>query len=319
MERHRRRGAAAAGGAARHPLLLAITAMEEACIETPGLAPFADDPDWLSLPAARREAALRRLEAVTSFIAAGERSVAAIDAAAARAGVSRRLFYDLLDAWEGRADHSIWDLVPYAARRETGRDRLEPDVKDELDRLIRAVLERGPGPREKVVAEVLAAWPGGGLRRPAVNTVRRHVEQVAGPRLHERGVLHLGAAGDEPVAAGRHGEVLVIDHVGLSIYGDHPHAPAPLTLTLAIDLHTATVAGFQTMDRPPSPLAVQAALIDAMHATGAIPARPSCRASSRPAPGPPSGGRSPTGSATMGSRPTCAWRAACGRACSRSG
>lgn len=269
MESHRRRGAAAAEGAARHPLLLAIAGMEEACIDTPGLAPFADDPDWLGLPAGRREAALKRLEAITSFLATGERSVAAIDAAAAKADVSRRLFYDLVDAWESRSDHTIWDLVPYGTRRQTGRAKLEADVGAELERLIRAALERGVRLREDVVADVLAGWPREGPRRPAVNTVRRHVEQVAGQHLYERSVP--GAWGsndlDVPIVADRHGEVLVIDHVGLSIYGDHASDPAPLTLTLAIDLHTATIAGFQAMDRPPTPLSVQAALIDAVHAS----------------------------------------------------
>lgn len=275
MKRYRRRGVPAAERTVRHPLLAAIVHMEEGLIDTPGLAPFADDPDWLSLPAARREAALKRLEAITSFLARDERSVAAIDAAAARAGVSRRLFYDLVDAWEGRPEHAIWDLVPYAARRETGRAKLEADVRAELERLIRNALGNGPRPRDEVVADVLAGWPEG-LRRPAINTVRRHVEAMAGGSLHERGVLR-SPAGDDAgtlISADRHGEVLVIDHVGLSIYADHEHDPAPLTLTLAIDLHTATIAGFQALDRPPAPIAVRAALIDAMHTSRDNPGEP---------------------------------------------
>lgn len=258
---------AAADDVARHPLVVEIRRMGSANAGMLAPETYIADPRWLMLPVARRSAALARLDAVRWYLQESDRTVDAARQAAGRADVSQRFFYDLLKAWETAESPTIWQFVPYADRRATGRSKLSEAIERQLATLVAASIDAGQTTRDDIVADVTARWNASVGPLPAANTLRRHVERLG------RGALYgAGGSGHDPtgldamrVATTRHGEVLVIDHVGLEIWGDHQTDPAPLTLTLAIDLHTATIAGFQSLIGPPSPAGARAALLDAQH------------------------------------------------------
>lgn len=258
---------AAADDVARHPVVVNIRTLGSATAGMLDPETYGSDPEWLALPIARRSAALARLDALRWYLKESDRTVEAAAKAADRADVSQRFFYDMLKAWQTADSPSISLLVPYAKRRATGRPKLSEATERQLGELVAASIGAGRSARDDIVADVAAGWDSSAGPLPAANTLRRHVE-----RLGEGALYGAGGTGHDPTGLDamrlettRHGEVLVIDHVGLDIYGDHKTEPAPLTLTLAIDLHTATVAGFQSMLGPPRPAGVRAALLHAQH------------------------------------------------------
>jgi hypothetical protein len=228
------------------------------------LESFESDTTWLTLPIGRRAASLRRLEGLRWYLEDSDRSLASLGNAAEKAGVSQRTFYNLLREWEATEAPSIWLLVPYGRRRPTGRPKLEEPVERQLRTLIAASVGSGRRLRDEVVADVVTRWPRDAIRQPALNTIRSHVARFAPGSLYLPGRDPDGLHPRE-IETTRHGQVLAVDHVGLHIYGDNETAPAPLTLTLVIDWHTATIAGFQTWAGPPSPDLVQAALMHARY------------------------------------------------------
>ena len=227
---------------------------------------YEQDRRWITLSAARQEQALKRLRAIRWYKDNDDHSVQAAENAAEKAGISLRLFYKILKEWDAAVEPTIWLLVPYAGRRTGNRSALEPEVKGKLHELILAALQQGMRSRGEIAAAVADAWPSGNLRRPARNTILRHVADLAGDVLFEKGAVSPPArATVTSQRVSRHGEVLIIDHVTLQLFADRDGEPVPIILTIAIDVFTATIAGFQTFAAPPSALAARAALMHAQH------------------------------------------------------
>lgn len=254
------------GGGARLPALIA----REVSITSDGrIEPFADDPAWLRLPLARRTEAMSRLDAVLELEALegrGGPDFGAVSAIAKKHEISRNVLYKAQLAWCKR--QSIWSLVPFADTVHVRMPRLDDDVRETLWRTIDgALLELPEASARQVVARVQDTWPGG-RSAPSEPTIRAHVaarmEVGVGARPF---ALVVGSEPQEGVTASAQGDVTVIDHTTPDLFVEVATQPVRTTLTLAIDLHTTTVAGLRLNLAGPDPTTVLATVGDAIETT----------------------------------------------------
>ncbi len=231
---------------------------------------FADDPAWLRLPFARRQAALNRLKVVIEFETTGQAGVDAVQKAAEALSISPRQFYDLLRAW--RTKPSIWSLVPWSARRPARIPKLSADVLVQIDqRIDQAALDGYIQSPRAMVAKVLEDWPAN-LAAPTEKTVRAHIDKRIRSGVLGSSSLRLNnsAESQEQIEnASRVGEVLVIDHTAPDFFVDDSSRHRPV-LTLAIDLFSKLPFGFAIGNGKPSALLVREALADAETRTAAV-------------------------------------------------
>ena len=248
-----------------HPVLRDIRDRMISCSVMTNMDSIARDPRWLRLPAGRRERALRRHEALLEY-REGPESVERAQIAADKAGISLSSLYKLLPKWEGPAGPDIWALVPYARATYSGQPRLDPETERTLHSLIEEAVADVVRGTVGISGEVVARWPDGGPAKPASSTIRDHVDSRGGFESVERGTISLNTgrhAQETADTATAYGEVLVIDHSAIDLFLDHPKAPRRATITLALDLFSASVAGACISEGPPHPDLVLAALDDA--------------------------------------------------------
>ena len=248
-----------------HPVLRDIRDRMISCGGMTNMDDIARDPCWLRLPAGRRERALRRHEALLEY-RGGPESVERAQIAADKAGMSLSSLYKLLPKWEGPAGPDIWALVPYARSTHVGQPRLDPEAERTLHSLIEEAMADGVRGTVRISGEVVARWPDGGPAMPASSTIRDHVDSRGGIESIEKGTISLNTgrhAQETADTATAFGEVLVIDHSAIDLFLDHPKAPRRVTITLALDLFSASVAGACISEGPPNPNLVLAALDDA--------------------------------------------------------
>lgn len=259
----------AGGAGARHPLLRRLHEMEHSIRRMSGPNDFRKDPAWLRLPATKRELGLKRQRSVLAYESSAKQ-MKDVERAAAEAGLSVRQFYTLLADWTA-SGRSILSLVPFAHGRAS-KSKLDPKIERRLrTEIVRAIDEGSRSPRA-ILAAVRSSWPPD-LKIPRETTIRAHIESAGGLDVVRAGPFTLNSANEpqeEAETATRHGEVLVIDHTAPELFldGDQPRRP---TLTLAIDLFTATIAGFALTEGPPSPKAVLEVLADAERRTAVNP------------------------------------------------
>ena len=269
MSRPKTAGFSAGGARARHPLLHRLHIMEQNIARMGGPQNFRKDPAWLRLPAIKRELGLKRHRALLAY-EKSSKQMQDVERAAAEADVSMRQFYTLLSEWTA-SGRSILSLVPFAHGR-TPKSKLHPEVEQRLrTEILRAIDDGSRSPRA-ILASVRAAWPSS-LKIPRETTIRSHIESAGGLDVVRSGPFTLNSSDapqEEAETATRHGEVLVIDHIAPELFldGNQPRRP---TLTLAIDLFTATIAGFALKEGPPSPKAVLEVLADVERRTAANP------------------------------------------------
>lgn len=252
-------------------LLRRLRRLEDRTLMKSDIPDYRLDPDWLRLPYSRRTQAVKRMKAVQAYLDLPEpRTVGDAKMAAKTAGVSLRSFYNFLSAFKSETRRNIWTFVPYAARSIPVKSNLNPDVEAALHSLIRAALGEGKRSRREVLGSVVAEWPSNALKIPADQTIRDHIESAGGLEILDRGDFRLNT-GPQPQEtaerASEHGEVLVLDHSGLHLFLDSFNEPKRATLTLAIDLFTATIAGFSIRAGPPAAASILAALNDAERRT----------------------------------------------------
>lgn len=258
------------------PPLRRMYDLEDRSLGMVEIADFRNDPEWLRLPLRRRTLSLARLQAIQNYKTRGVATVESAKMAADEAGISLRLFYQLLATWDAAQTSDIWTLVPYAPRKTPSKPKLGLEVETALHRLIRAAIAEGYTTPRAVAEWVIQSWPQNELALPSQQTIRQHAESAGGLEIIERGKFKLNTGPhpqEEAETATTHGEVLVIDHSGLEMFLDHPHRPRRATVTLAIDLHTNTVCGFAISDGPPSPLSIIGALDDAEHGSRSNPGK----------------------------------------------
>ncbi len=186
--------------------------------------------------------------------------------AAEKAGMSLSSLYKLLPKWEGPAGPDIWALVPYARSTYPGQPRLNPESERTLHSLIEEAMADGVRGTVGISGEVVARWPDTGPAIPASSTIRDHVDSRGGFESVERGTISLTTgrhAQETADTASAYGEVLVIDHSAIDLFLDRPKAPRRVTVTLALDLFSASIAGARISEGPPHPGLVMAVLDDA--------------------------------------------------------
>ncbi|NCP18373.1 MAG: hypothetical protein GW855_04335 [Erythrobacter sp.] len=248
-----------------HPVLRDIRDRMISCGGMTNMDDIARDPRWLKLPAGRRERALRRHEALLEY-REGPENMDRAQIAADKAGMSLSSLYKLLPKWEGPAGPDIWALVPYARSTYLGQPRLDPETERTLHSLIEEAVADGVRGTVGISGEVVARWPDGGPAMPASSTIRDHVDSRGGFESVERGTISLNTgrhAQETADTATAYGEVLVVDHSAIDLFLDHPKAPRRATVTLALDLFSASVAGACISEGLPHPDLVMAALDDA--------------------------------------------------------
>ncbi|WP_156178717.1 hypothetical protein [Pelagerythrobacter marensis] len=226
---------------------------------------IARDPRWLKLPAGRRQRALRRHEALLEY-REGPENMDRAQIAADKAGMSLSSLYKLLPKWEGPAGPDIWALVPYARSTYLGQPRLDPETERTLHSLIEEAVADGVRGTVGISGEVVSRWPDAGPAMPASSTIRDHVDSRGGFASVEKGTISLNTgrhAQETADTATTYGEVLVIDHSAIDLFLDHRKAPRRATITLALDLFSASIAGACISERAPDPALVVAALDDA--------------------------------------------------------
>lgn len=253
-----------------HPLLRRILDAMISCEDMVLMDDLARDAAWLRLPLERRWQAVRRHAALEEY-KAGEATMERAQRLAAEAGISVSSLYKLLPKWDKKDGPDIWALVPYTRSIYDGRSRLAPDTENMLHRLIDAAMKNGIKGTVGIAAEVIANWPEDGPAIPNPTTVRSHVDSRGGFDSVEKGTISLNTglhAQETADTATHYGEVLVIDHSAADFFIEDSKSPKRATLTFAIDLHTATIAGRCVSKREPAPYMVTAALDDAQRRGG---------------------------------------------------
>lgn len=248
-----------------HPVLRDIRDRTISCGGMTNMDDIARDPRWLKLPAGRRQRALRRHEALLEY-REGPENMDRAQIAADKAGMSLSSLYKLLPKWEGPAGPDIWALVPYARSTYLGQPRLDPETERTLHSLIEEAVADGVRGTVGISGEVVSRWPDAGPAMPASSTIRDHVDSRGGFASVEKGTISLNTgrhAQETADTATTYGEVLVIDHSAIDLFLDHRKAPRRATITLALDLFSASIAGACISERAPDPALVVAALDDA--------------------------------------------------------
>ncbi len=269
MENQFGTGLPANAGGVSHPLLRRIAVLAKRCEMKSNIGKTLRNPEWLRVPVKKREQALVRHEALVSYVA-GEKTVKRAEAAALTTGVSLRTFYNMLADWDQEDGPNIWALVPHWKNKYAGQPRLSANAEKILRQLIDDVIAENVRGTHLITKEVVNRWPEDGEIIPTLPTVRQHVDSRGGFDIVEKGTISLNAGdhaqetSDEAITFG---EVLVIDHTAVNLFLDDLKAPRRATLSLAIDLHTASIAGLCVSDAPPNPALVLATLEDAAERT----------------------------------------------------
>lgn len=259
--------------AAARALLSRVNTLEDETSPENILVTLRDDPDWLVLPLAKREAALKRFKVLRAYDRKKKPTKKQAADAAAELGIQLRSFYAMLRSWRDKGK-TPFALVPYRGEEDAPRpSRLDPAVAKHLIEQVRTLLKEKPSlPPGEAVRDIAAGWPQT-LGRPSAVTVRSYLERERAAVPAEPGTLSLaiGATGHEDVeAATRFGEVIVVDHTSparLLIDGETAIAP---TITLAIDLFSGMPVGAAVSEDEPGPEAVLDALADAHERMAAL-------------------------------------------------
>jgi putative transposase len=189
---------------------------------------------------------------------------AAVDAAAAVLGISRRQVYVLI---RRHRDGSglLTDLAPGRSSGGKGTARLSEEVED----LVRVIVRKQFLTRQKrtlaaVYRDIAAACRARQLPVPARNTVERRIRalnpvEVGRHRVGPDAVRPLQSAGDEPPAVGTILERVQIDHTVIDVIVVDERERRPIGrpyLTVAIDVYSRCIIGMVVTLEAPSAVSV---------------------------------------------------------------
>nr|WP_249777403.1 DDE-type integrase/transposase/recombinase [Arthrobacter sp. C9C5] len=189
---------------------------------------------------------------------------AAVDAAAAALGISRRQVYVLI---RRQRDGSglLTDLVPGRSSGGKGTARLSEEVED----LVRVMVRKQFLTRQKrtlaaVYRDIAAACRARQLPVPARNTVERRIRELNPVEVGRRrggadAVRPLQSAGDEVPAVGSILERVQIDHTVIDVIVVDERERRPIGrpyLTVAIDVYSRCIVGMVVTLEAPSAVSV---------------------------------------------------------------
>lgn len=223
--------------------------------------PFADDPSWLTMPIARREAALHRRNVMLAYERHKQPGEAEAQKAASEMGLTTGQFYRLRRQW--KESRSVFSLIPFGRPGSMRKPKLDPDVSSAVQSLImEAIKNDGFRSPAQILNKIQLEWQ---LEKPAPShmTLRKHinealveVEDLAGNIVVQNRVISNELLND----ANHFGDLLVIDHVGLCLFVSQTLGPVAPIATLAIDVFTSSICGFHLSVGYPNPDQVLAVL-----------------------------------------------------------
>lgn len=189
---------------------------------------------------------------------------AAVDAAAAALGVSRRQVYVLI---KRRRDGSglLTDLAPGRSSGGKGTARLSEEVEDLVRMMVRQqFLTRQKRTLASVYRDIAAACRARQLPVPARNTVERRIRALNPVEVGRRrggpdAVRSLQSAGDEVPAVGTILERVQIDHTVIDVIVVDERERRPIGrpyLTVAIDVYSRCIIGMVVTLEAPSAVSV---------------------------------------------------------------
>lgn len=226
--------------------------------------PFLSQTEWLLLPIAKQEVALRRLKALRAYDEIENPTSAHALRAAKEAGVAIARFYQLVAHWRAH-DRSPFSLVPHQKLGMERPTRLATDeTASAITASIKSLLEREPlATTRKVISHVRETWSGPG-DLPSDTALRVFHEKAIRSADPTPGTLTLnlwGQAQERDLVAEQFMETVVLDHV--SIKGMVAAEDGlPPTVTLAMDLWSGSPIGAAVVAGTAEPRGVLLALQD---------------------------------------------------------
>lgn len=236
----------------------------ELCLITMTDESLNDDPAWLMLPFARRQAALKRLnvlEKYESHVNPGEQEVLI---AADELGITPGQFYRIRRQW--LKNRSVMDLLPYGRPGAQRNPRLDQDVAVAMgDLIVDAIAKDGIRSPAEILRRVQKNWP---LEKPIPShmTVRKNITDALEKLTDVSGglaSLNSRISKDVLEAATGYGDVIAVDHICLRVFVMSEGGPVVPIATFAIDLFTSSITGFHLSFGAPGPLQFEEALRDA--------------------------------------------------------
>lgn len=235
----------------------------ELCLTTMTDESLKDNPAWLMLPYARRQAALKRMKVVQKYeshAAPGEQE--ALEAAD-ELGITPGQFYRIRRQW--LKNRSVMDLLPYGPPGASRDHRLDQDVINAMsDLIVQAIAKEGVRSTAEILRRVQRTWP---LDKPVPShmTIRKNITDALEKLTDVAGGLAIVNSGIPQTAladAAKYGDVIAIDHVCLRVFVMSEGGPVVPIATFAIDLFTSSITGFHLSFGAPGPLQFEEALRD---------------------------------------------------------
>jgi len=226
-------------------------------------ADFANDPDWLTLPLARREVALHRRSVMLQYEHHEGPGEAEAQGAARLMGVTTGQFYRLRRKWlESR---SIFSLIPYGKPGAARKPKLDKDVSDAVTELAtRVIVTGGVRSPSQILKYIQSKWS---LDKPIPShmTLRKGIWAALENLTDVSGNLVLSASiipQDWIEGAKNYGDAVVVDHIPLGLFVASAGGPVAPIATFVIDLCTSSICGFHLSFGAPGSLQFEAALED---------------------------------------------------------
>lgn len=249
----------------RFQLRLIDRSIDRTIIDMAGLIDDPNDPRWQE--AERRDQFLRELLKATGWKATRD----VVDAARMTFGVSRSTVYRIISRF--LASRRASSLVPADRGTPRGAKRVDSKVERVIAEQINRVWLKKEKPNMRALIErVHEACRIDGLRLPHRSTIQRRVDELDVLRAaRRRGETALEAAATPSAGnyrADKPNEIWQIDHtiVDMIVVDEETRLPIGRpVLTIAIDVCTRMVAGFNLSLDPPSSVSVGLCLLHAVY------------------------------------------------------
>jgi putative transposase len=222
----------------------------------------ADDDEW--------EVAVRRAEVVRKLLAGGDARVSAIAAAAKELGVSRPTIYRMMSRFAPTGRTA--SLLPMIIGRPRGSRVLDSDIEGIIEREIQSFFLRPVRPRlSQLIERIGERCHAIGKSAPNWRTIHARVEALdpklkALKRQETENLAQLQAVPGE-LTSPRPLDIIEIDHTPMDVIivdAESRLSAGRPWLTLAIDVHSRMVLGYNLSFEAPSVVSVGLCLLNAV-------------------------------------------------------